>query len=290
MRFSESRIEKLNCSDGKERKIHIWEPEVPKKVFLTVHGGMDHGGNYGLPAVYFKEHGIVSVAHDQQGHDHHGPDHPSKVIISRFEGFLDDLDLMVEWMKQQYPGLPVYILAHSMGGLIATHYGIKRLELDPVIKGFIVSSPYYVNAIKTPPIMEKLAGLLSVVAPKMTVPLEDILPNVTRDKAIYERHRKDEADGIMAKYASARFAGELLKAQAWIPENIARWKHPILAIVAGEDKLANAEATRLLLGKIDPSLLTELYYPENYHENFNELNRDEIFGKIVEWVESSTVK
>lgn len=286
MRFSESRIEKLSCSDGKERNVHIWEPEVPKKVFLTVHGGMDHGGNYGLPAVYFKDHGIATVAHDQQGHDHHGPDHPTKVIISRFEVFLDDLDLMLEWVKKQYPGLPVYILAHSMGGLIATHYEIKRPKLDPVIKGFIISSPYYVNAIKTPPIMEKVAGLLSAIAPKMTVPLEDILPNVTRDKEIYERHRKDEADGIMATHASARFASELLKAQAWIPENIARWNHPLLMIVAGEDKLANAEDTRLLMGKIKTSLRTELFYPENYHENFNELNREEIFGEIVKWVEA----
>ncbi len=69
MRFQEDRIEKLDCSDGKQRKIHIWEPEKPEKVFLTVHGGMDHGGNYCLPALYFKEHGIATVAHDQQGHE-----------------------------------------------------------------------------------------------------------------------------------------------------------------------------------------------------------------------------
>ncbi|MFO7671380.1 MAG: alpha/beta fold hydrolase [Bacteroidales bacterium] len=284
MRFSESRIEKLLCNDGKKRSIHIWEPEAPTMVFLTVHGGMDHGGNYGLPALYFKEHGIATVALDQQGHDHHGPDHPTKVIISRFKVFLDDLDLMVSWVKENYPALPIYILAHSMGGLIVTHYGIERLDEDPLIRGFIVSSPYYVNAIKTPAIMMKLAGVLSVLAPKMTVPIEDLLPNVTRDQAIYERHRKDEADGIMATHASARFAGELLKAQAWVPGNIARWKHPILIIVAGADKVADSASTRSLVSLIKPGLVTELYYPENYHENFNELNRNEIFAKIVEWV------
>ena len=284
MRFSESRIEKLVCSDGKARKIHIWEPRVSKLVFLTVHGGMDHGGNYGLPAVYFREHDMATVALDQQGHDHQGPDHPTKVIISRFEVFLDDLGLMVEWVKHNFPDVPIYILAHSMGGLIVTHWGIKRLDQDPLIKGFIISSPYYVNAIKTPPLMKKMAGLLSILAPRMKVPIEDILPNVTRDKEIYLRHRKDETDGIMAKYASARFAGELLKAQAWVPENISRWKHPLLVIVAGDDKLADAASTRMLIGKIEPGLVTELYYPENYHENFNEINREEIFGQIVEWV------
>ena len=58
------------------------------------------------------------------------------------------------------------------------------------------------------------------------------------------------------------------------------------AIVAGHDKLADARATRELLGIINPGLITELYYPENYHENFHVLNRDEMFEKILEWVET----
>ena len=286
MRFQEDRIEKLDCSDGKQRKIHIWEPEKPEKVFLTVHGGMDHGGNYCLPALYFKEHGIATVAHDQQGHDHHGPDHPTRVMISRFDVFLDDMDLMLVWVKEQYPGLPIYIMSHSMGGLIAAHYGIRRLGEDPGVRGFISSSPYFVNAIKTAPIMVKLAGFLSVVVPKMKLPIESFLDQVTHDQDIYQRHLKDEAEGIMAKECSMRFGSELLRAQAWIPEHIAEWKYPILMIVAGDDKLANAEATRSLLQKIKPELLSELYYPENMHENFNELNREVIFAEILNWVKN----
>lgn len=280
MRFSEDRIEKLNCSDGIQRDIHIWEPEKPMAVFLTVHGGMDHGGNYMPPALYFRNHQIATVAHDQHGHDH-----KRKVYIPRFEVFLDDLDLMVVWVKENYPGLPVFILSHSMGGLIATHYGLTRAVIDPVIRGFISSSPYYVNAVKTPKIVQSLAGLLSLLTPKMTIPLEDILVHVTHDQEIYKRHRADERDGIMANKASARFANELLKAQGWIPDHISAWKYPMLAIIAGDDKLAEAEASRKLLGLIEPGLLTELYYPENFHENFNELNRNEIFAKIVEWIE-----
>ena len=88
---------------------------------------------------------------------------------------------------------------------------------------------------------------------------------------------------------SARFAGELLKAQAWIPGHIAAWNHPLLVILAGEDKVADTPATRTLLKEIDPGLLTELYYPDNFHENFNELNREEIFARIVEWCEPRIV-
>jgi lysophospholipase len=280
MRFSEDRIEKLSCSDGIQRNIHIWEPDKPRAVFLMVHGGMDHGGNYVTPALYLKEKGFATVAQDQNGHDM-----KRKVYIPRFEVFLDDLELMLEWVKQNYVGVPVFFLSHSMGGLIITHYGLKRFKGDPLVKGFITSSPYWVNAIKTPKILEKLAGVLAVLTPRMKVPIEDVRDHVTHDKEIMKRQREDERDGIMASGASARFAAELLKAQAWIPDHIAAWNHPMLVIVAGDDKLADAPATRELLKKMNPEYLTELWYPDNFHENFNELNREEVFARIVEWAE-----
>jgi len=280
MRFSEDRIEKLSCSDGIQRNIHIWEPDRPRAVFLTVHGGMDHGGNYVTPALYLKEKGFATVAQDQNGHDM-----KRKVYIPRFEVFLDDLELMLEWVKQNYVGVPVFFLSHSMGGLITTHYGLKRFKGDPLVKGFITSSPYWANAIKTPKIVEKLAGVLSVLTPKMKVPIEDVRDHVTHDKEIMKRQQEDEKDGVMASGASARFAAELLKAQAWIPDHIAAWNYPMLVIVAGDDKLADAPATRELLKKVNPEYLTELWYPDNYHENFNELNREEVFALIVEWAE-----
>ena len=280
MRFSEDRIEKLTCSDEIKRDIHIWEAPKPRGVFMTIHGGMDYGGNYMNPGLYMKEQGFATVAHDQHGHDK-----KRKVYIPRFDVFLDDLELMLEWTKNEYQGIPILILSHSMGGLVAAHFGIRRFEGDPLVKGFISSSPYFVNAIKMPKIVEKLAGVLSVLTPRMAVPIEDILVHATHDKEIYLRYKKDEKDGIMATKASARFASELLKAQAWIQDHIGAWNHPLLAIVAGDDKVSDAPAARRLLKEIDPEFLTEIYYPDNYHENFNEINREEVFARIVEWCE-----
>lgn len=280
MRFSEDRIEELRCSDGILREIHIWEPENPRAVFLTIHGGMDHGGNYIFPGLYFRDHQIVTLALDQHGHDHQ-----EKVYIPRFEVFLEDMALMIQWVKKNFTGYPIFILGHSLGGLIATHFGIRVQEVDPLIRGYILSSPYYVNAIKVSGIVKKVAGILSFIAPKMTVPIEDPVSHLTRDREVYERHRLDIRDHIKAHKPSARFAYELLKAQRWVPDHISEWKHPALAIVAGNDRLADSDATLKLLGQITPEVVTTLFYPDNYHENLNELNRNEIFGEIVKWVE-----
>jgi len=281
MRFSEDRIEKLSCSDGLARDIHIWESETPRAVFLTMHGLMDHGGNYMNPGLYLKEHGFALVAPDQQGHDR-----KSKAHVRRFDLFLEDLQLMLDWTKANYQGVPIFVMGHSMGGLIVTHFVIRKFKEDPLIKGFILSAPGYQNSDKTSKFLITVARLLSIIAPKMAVPIEDLRLHVTRDEAQYKRMREDERDGIQATKLSARMGAEFMKAQEWVPEHIAEWNQPLLAIVPGDDKLINSEVTRELLSKIDQGLLTELNYPDNYHESFNEMNREEVFARVVEWCEA----
>lgn len=280
MRFSEDRIEKLTCSDSIKRDIHIWEHEDPKAVFLTLHGLMDHGGNYMNPGIYMKAKGYALVSHDQQGHDMKRLAH-----VPGFDGFLDDLELMLAWVKEKYPGVPIFMMGHSMGGLILTHYGIRVYKEDPMVKGFIFSAPGYENSLKTSKFLIAMAGILSKIAPGRPVPVEDLRPHVTRDEAQYKRMREDERDGIQATKMSARMGAEFLKAQDWVPEHIGAWKYPLLAIIPGDDKLINSAVSRELLSRIDERLLTELFYPENFHESFNEVNREEVFAGILNWCE-----
>ncbi len=283
MRFFEDSIETLRCSDAVNRDIHIWQPEKPKAVFVAIHGGMAHGGDFVTPALYFKERGYATVSFDMHGHDKQ-----KKVFVPRFETFLDDLKLFIDWVKTHYPELPLILLGHSMGGLILTHYGLRRIQQpDPRISGFVFSSPYFENAIPVHPILKKLSGLLSMVLPKISIPIKDFTDELTHDTAITERHKKDEADHIRASEVTARFGSELLKAQAFAQKRIAEWQHPLLVFIAGQDRLADSRVTTKMLQKIDPELVTAHTYPNNYHENFNETNREEIFGVIEEWIKNN---
>lgn len=233
------------------------------------------------PGVYMKKQGYALVAYDQHGHDMKRLTH-----VPRFDVFLDDLELMLVWVKEHYPGVPVFLMGHSMGGLILTHFGIRVYKEDSLVKGFILSAPGYENSLKTSKFLLAMAKLLSRIAPKKAVPVEDLRPHVTRDEAEYKRMREDERDGIQATKMSARMGAEFLQAQDWVPDHIGEWKYPMLAIIPGNDKLINSERTRELLSRIDDGLLSVLSYPENYHESFNELNREEVFASIVEWCEA----
>jgi alpha-beta hydrolase superfamily lysophospholipase len=247
---------------------------------MAIHGGLAHAGDYVTPALYFMEKGIATVAYDLRGHKQ------EKVYIKNFDQFLEDTDLFLQWTKKTYKDVPIFIMGHSMGGLISTHFGIKYAENDAVIKGYIFSSPYYQNAIKLPRIITPLISIFSKIIPKAVLNGPDLSAYLTHDKAITERHRKDEEDGIRSSKATIRFASELFKAQRWILNNFLKWNHPTIAFIAGTDYLSAYRETERLFQSVDPKLITYMIYKDNYHENFNEINRNEIFDKIYEWLKT----
>lgn len=279
MRFSEDRLATLKCSDKVERAIHIWEPAQPRAVILAIHGGMAHAGDYVTPALYFRDKGIATVSYDMCGHDR-----KKRVDIPGFDSFLNDGELFLKWVKRNYPGLPIFVMGHSMGALIATHLGLDRFPGDRGIKGFILSSPYYVNAIKVPKPLVWFSEVLAKTVPTMKVPLGSLTDVLTHDRAITERHYADERDHVRATEVTVRFAAALSAAQAGLAEKIAAWRYPLFAVVAGDDKLADARAAEGMLNTIDPDLMEYHFYPDNYHENFNEINRDKIFADILRWL------
>lgn len=282
MRFQEDKMSSLVCSDGVSRDIHIWQAENPKAVFVAIHGGLAHAGDYCTPGLYFKERGYATVSYDMHGHDR-----KEKVVIPEFDVFLKDLDLFLNWVRENYPGKPLFMMGHSMGALILTHFVLRWMNKpDPDIKGFIFSSPYYDNAVKVPAVLLSLSGVLSAVAPSMTVPAEDFTDQLTHDAAITARHHADAADKYRAKTISARFGRAMINAQNYLPGQMSRWNQPLLVFIAGNDKITNPVATQQYLDQIDDQWVTAYTYPDNYHENFNETNREEIFAIIDEWVKA----
>ncbi len=280
MRFSEDSLEKLYCSDGVDRDIHVWQPVEIRAVFLAVHGALAHGGDYVVPALYFKDKGIATVSYDMVGHDG-----KKRAHVSHFEQFLEDGELLLHWIKERYPDTPIFVMGHSMGGLISTYLGLQRFNGDSAIKGYVLSSPFYASAEKVPALRLFFARLLSRVLPKLKAPVNDFTNILTHDEEILQRHRNDEMDNIRGSELTIKFASELIKAKDKVLSLLPAWKHPLLVLVAGDDQLVDSDGVIEALKLVDSSLLEYHLYPDNYHENFNEVNRGEVFERISAWLE-----
>lgn len=278
MRFSETRLDRIQASDGFDLDIHIWEPQFPTAIFVAVHGGLAHGGDWVTPALYFKDLGIATAACDLRGHKQ------KKVCIETFDQLLEDTAHFIRWVKEKYPDLPVFYLGHSIGALIGTHIGLRFNRHPYRLNGFIFSSPYYENAIKTNPLVIPIIKFMSWFLPNLTIPNMILTDKLTRDREIVERHNLDEKDGLRATKTSVRFGSEILNAQEWVKENIQKWTTPLFVAVAGKDEIADSNVTRQLLKQVNQKVLTCVMKENNFHENFNELDRKDTFLEIHKWM------
>ncbi|HRP69321.1 MAG TPA: alpha/beta fold hydrolase, partial [Turneriella sp.] len=207
-RFREDILTIFRASDGIERQVHFWGPNKPKVIFLAIHGGMAHAGDWMTPALYFKKKDWATAAFDLHGHTGQ-----VRVDIPSFNIFIDDVELFLQWIKIRYPKTPIFVLSHSMGALIATHFAIKkRPNGDAQINGYIMSSPYFGNAIKVSKLLIMLSKVMAALLPKMKVPLPSLTENLTHDSTITARHRKDEKELLRATESSLRFGNALLRA------------------------------------------------------------------------------
>ncbi len=278
MDFQETKMDKFFATDGEPLILHIWEPKTVDAVIFAIHGGLAHAGDYVTPAKFFMEHGFCTIAPDLRGHK------KEKVDIKKFDLYVQDSLDVLKWIREHYPQKPIYIMGHSMGGLIATIMGLKFPTKMEEIKGFVFSSPYYRNAVKVAKILEVLSGFLAFILPKMKVPTEDFVDFLTHDEEITKRHREDENKGLRGKFVTVRWANEILKAQKYVDKHISEWKFPAYYVLSGQDKLTDTPAAKQMISRIKSDLVKLRIEPDNYHENFNELNREEIFKDIFEWM------
>ena len=128
-----------------ERTVRVWESaRPPKAIILGIHGGLSHSGDYATVGNYFRQQNVTTISFDLNGHGQ-----KPRIDISGFSVLIDDTVQMLDWVLARYPALPVFLMGHSMGALIATHLELSGTLRSPAmnqqIRGVILSSPYYAN-------------------------------------------------------------------------------------------------------------------------------------------------
>lgn len=265
----------LKSFDGTELFTQKWEHPSARGDLLIVHGFAEHSDPY-LPLVEFLYPLAMNCwAVDLRGH---GRSAGRRGYVKDYSDYIGDYRAFLAEIKRQTKGTnrPLVNFSHSNGGLI-----VLRSLIDHGSEGidqFCLSSPFLGFAIQVPGYKDFASRLLNRWAPKVTLGNEIRLEDLSRDPAMVEISKKDfyRHDKISAP----TFLG-MTENMAYVHAHAPNIQEPLFVQIAGEDKIADAKATRNFFGKL-PSLQKKLIiYKDSYHELVNDSNREEVMMDLL---------
>lgn len=253
-----------------------WEAEgEAKAVIVIVHGAMEHHRRYGWLIEMWRTSGFHIIMGDL----------PGQGITSRsrrghIESFDDYIFEVKDWVQAAYRyDLPVFLLGHSMGGLIS----IRLLQEEKLnIAGVILSSPC-LGLVKTPSkILNALSIGLNIIYPSLRMNSGLTVEMATRNLDVREA---DVNDTLYVTKVSIRWYRELMSAMKIAFEKLEAIQDiPMLVMQGGDDKIVNKATVREWFNHVQLSEKRFKEWPKCYHEIFNEPEREEVFEYAKDFV------
>jgi alpha-beta hydrolase superfamily lysophospholipase len=248
--------------------VHRWTAATPRFVVLLAHGYGEHAARYGHLAQRLVEAGAAVYAPDHAGH---GLSDGGRAHIEHLEDMVTDLGTVAGQAAAEHPGLPVALIGHSMGGIIATRY-VQRAVGAPdalVLSGPVVGgNPAIFALLEMDPIPD--------------VPLDPA--GLSRDPAVGTAYAADPLvyHGPFRRESLRSFKD----AAAAIAAGPSLGALPTLWIHGENDPLAPLDVTTAAFEHLGGSALQRKVYPGAMHEIFNETNRDEVVDDVVAFLQT----
>jgi alpha-beta hydrolase superfamily lysophospholipase len=263
--------------DALELYTQKWEPENDiKGVICLVHGLGEHNGRYLHWAEKLVDAGYAALISDLRGHGKSGG---QRGHTPSFDHYADDVSILLEAAAGSYPGKPVFLYGHSLGGLIVLYYLVQR---RPEITGAVVTGPALHSAVAEQKVKVFLARLLGSIAPAGSMPSGLEQEAISSDLAVVETYRKDP---LVHDRVSFGFGKQSLQAIDYVFNNASRINLPLLIMHGTDDRLAYASGVKEL-AELLPGDYTLKLWEGLYHEIHNETEQDEVFTYLKKWLDS----
>jgi alpha-beta hydrolase superfamily lysophospholipase len=293
--------------DGTVLHIHRWLPEgAPRAVVQVVHGMVEHAGRYAHLGQRLSGRGYAVYASDHRGHGRTaaGPDALGHLGDEHgFADVVDDLVALTAHLRTEHPGVPVVLLGHSMGSLMARAYaarhgeGLAGLILsgtagDPGLIGLFGARVAELEVrLRGPRARSRLMEAL-LVGPynRPFRPNRTKFDWLSRDQAQVDSYAADELCGGLA---TAGFYRDLVTGARWVSEESTFAMIPAglpVHVVSGEvDPVGGAAAVEEVAEKLRRAGVRDVttkVWPGARHEILNETNRDEVEEDLLDWLDA----
>jgi alpha-beta hydrolase superfamily lysophospholipase len=252
-------------------------PASTKAVFLLVHGLGAHSARWNFLAGHLAGRGFASYGIELRGFGR-TPERPRGHVAS-FRVWDRDILTLRDIIDRDFPGLKVFLLGESMGGLIAFNLAC----LNPgKFAGQVLIAPAFKNGMKFPLSTYLKLALFLLFNPKLMVNVPFTFEMVSRDPE-YLKVMAASPDEL--RVASLRLMSGILPEQARSGRLVKKLTVPSLFLIPGLDYLVDERAGRKIFGKIALPDKTLIEYPDMLHALSIDLGREKVFRDIADWTE-----
>jgi alpha-beta hydrolase superfamily lysophospholipase len=253
-----------------------WHPEGRARgVVAIVHGFKSHSGQYQWVAEQLVAHGFAVYALDLRGR---GRSEGERFFVDRVEDYVEDVAALVTLARAKEPGLPLYLLGHSAGGVVGCIYA---LEHQSEIDGLICES--FAFEIPAPAFALSFLRGLSRIAPHAHV-LRLRNRDFSRDPAVVESMNQDPL--IAHEVEPAQTVAALARADELLARDFERITLPLLILHGTRDRATRPHGSQRFYenaGSLDKTLKL---YEGGFHDLLHDVDRNDVLDDIVGWIEA----
>jgi len=262
--------------DGTKIFVRSWRPQRPARAVVVIsHGFKAYGGLYGWAAEQLVKHGLSVYAIDHRGHGSSGGE---RYEAKHVDEFVSDLDQLVDLARAREPGLPLFLLGHSAGGVIGCIYTLTHQEK---LAGFLCES--FAFGVFTPRFALAALKGLSRVAPHLRV-LELKNALFSRDPAVVAALDADPQIP-QQKYPAVTVAA-LVRATERVRAEFERITLPVLILHGTEDKVTEPAGSRLFHERTGSKDKALKLYEGHVHDLLADLGKEQVMADMLDWLEA----
>ena len=252
-----------------------WIPEDHvRAVVVLAHGVCEHSSRYHHVAAPLAGEGYAVHALDHRGH---GRSEGPRALVDGLDNVVADLHALLEAAVSAHPGVPVFVLGHSMGGLVAVRYALAHQER---LTGLVLSGPLAALEAASP-ITRLTARVLSALTPRLgVIRIDSAL--ISRDPEVVRAYDADPL--VFHDKLPARTVAELEQAVRSLPARMPEITLPTLIMYGSADHLCPPAGSVMLHERLGSSDKLLRVFNGLYHEIFNEPEQADVLAELRAWL------
>lgn len=264
----------LDGAGGLKIFTRSWRPEgKPRGVVVLSHGFNSHSGYYLWVAEQLLASGLAVYALDYRGR---GRSDGERYYVDKFSEYHDDLDLVVKAARTREPGLPVFILGHSAGGVVACNY---VLDHQADVAGLICESFAY--QVPAPDFALSVLKGLSHLAPHAHV-LKLKKEDFSRDPKVTQALLDDPL--LANEVQPTRTVAEMVRADERLKRDFKLFTVPLLIIHGTKDTVTRPEGSKEFYASAGSKDKTLKMYEGYFHDPLSDIGKEVVMNDIRGWI------